>query len=49
LTSDVIAAGVIAWAVAAITSLTQRGLIVARILLFAGCIALIAAAIAVNR
>ena len=46
MTSDVIAAGVIAWAVAAITSLTQRGSIIARILMFAGCIAVIAAAIA---
>jgi hydrogenase-4 component B len=46
LTSDVITAGVLAWAVAAILSLTGRGLVTARSLMFAGCIAVIAATIA---
>ena len=46
MTSDVITAGVLAWAVAAILSLTGRGLVTARSLMFAGCIAVIAATIA---
>lgn len=44
--SDVIAAAVLAWVLAAVISLTGRGLIITRLLLFAGCLAVIAAAIA---
>ena len=47
MTNDLITAGLVAWAVAALISLTGRGLAIARILLFAGCIAVIAAAIMV--
>jgi hydrogenase-4 component B len=45
LTTDVITASVVAWAVAAVISSTGRGLVVARILMFAGCIAMIVVAI----
>lgn len=43
--NEMIAAGFLAWLGAALVSLTGRGLIVARLLLFAGCIAAIAGAI----
>jgi hydrogenase-4 component B len=46
LTNELMAAGLLAWLVAAIISLTGRGLIVARVLLFAGCVTAIVAAIA---
>jgi hydrogenase-4 component B len=42
LTNEIIAAAVIAWALAAVIALCQRGLFVARLLLIFGCVALIA-------
>lgn len=45
MTNELIAAAFLAWLVAAIVALTGRGLIVARILLFAGCVAAVGGAI----
>lgn len=44
--NDLLAAGFLAWIVAALVALTGRGFAIARLLLFAGCCAVIAAAIA---
>lgn len=44
--NDLIAAGFLAWGVAAVIALTGRGLFIVRFLLFVGCGAVIAAAIA---
>jgi hydrogenase-4 component B len=45
LTNELIAAAFAAWLIASVVALTQRGLILARALLFAGCIAAIGGAI----
>jgi len=45
LTNELIAAAVVAWLIASIVALTQRGLILVRLLLFAGCVAAICGAI----
>ncbi|MGA8613468.1 MAG: proton-conducting transporter membrane subunit [Xanthobacteraceae bacterium] len=46
MTNELMAAGFLAWLIAAIVSLTGHGLIAARVLLFAGCVTAIVAAIA---
>jgi formate hydrogenlyase subunit 3/multisubunit Na+/H+ antiporter MnhD subunit len=45
LTNELIAAAVIAWLAAAVIALTGRGSVIARVLLFAGCVAAIGGAI----
>ena len=45
MTNELIAAAVVAWLIASIVALTERGLILVRLLLFAGCVAAICGAI----